>query len=166
VSPALLDYERVPKAAFRAFATACAPVIVVADRPAETYPPGATLALDVHAVSDLRHPLPEIEAAAVVAWPGGSRRFRWSGGIPADSCVRIGRVAATVPEDARPGPLTVNLLLRWTVSGAAGAFGTAGASGASGAAGAFGAAGASGASGGVTLIRNRYESRVSAKSPL
>jgi beta-mannosidase len=112
VSRALLDHDRRPKAAWEALVAACAPVIVVADRPAAEYAPGARLDLDVHAVSDLRRPLTEIEASAVLSWAGGSRRFRWSGGIPADSCVRIGRVSATVPDEA--GPLVLDLRLQWS----------------------------------------------------
>jgi beta-mannosidase len=113
VSRALLDHERVAKPAYGALLAAAAPVIVVADRLATEYPAGATIELDVHAVSDLRRPLPEIEATAVLSWPGGSRRFRWSGGIPADACVRIGEVIATVPNDAPAGPLRLDLTLSW-----------------------------------------------------
>ena len=112
VSRALLDHDRRPKAAWEALVAACAPVVVVADRPAAEYTPGARLELDVHAVSDLRRPLTDIEASAVLSWAGGSRRFRWSGGVPADSCVRIGRISTTLPDEA--GPLRLDLRLQWS----------------------------------------------------
>jgi beta-mannosidase len=113
VSRSLLDHERVAKDGYGALCAACAPVIVVAGPPLAAYPPGATIDLAVHAVSDLRHPLDGIEATAELTWPGGSRRWGWSGAVPADSCVRIGRIKATVPDDAPPGPLRIDVALHW-----------------------------------------------------
>ena len=135
VSRALVDHERIPKPAYPALVAAAAPVIVVADRPAAAYLPGSPVDLGVHAVSDLRRPVPEVEATAVVSWPGGSQLFRWAGGIPADSCVRIGQVRAVIPEGTPAGPLHVDLTLRWNGDAHPG---------------------------GVTSVTNRYESRVAA----
>src|SRR5205807_5731066 len=50
VTWAVLDHRRVPKAAHASLVEACAPVIVVADRPAASYAPGDAISLDVHVV--------------------------------------------------------------------------------------------------------------------
>lgn len=113
VTWSVLDHERVPKTGYRAVMEACAPVIVTADRPDESYSPGDQVDLDVHAVSDLREALPDAVATAVLSWPGGRRAWRFAGDIPADSCVRIGGVSETVPPGTRAGPLRLDLRLRW-----------------------------------------------------
>ncbi len=114
VSWSILDHDRVPKAGYHAVAGACAPVIVTADRPPETYAPGGVVSLDVHAVSDLRRPLEGAEALAVLRWPGGARRWRFAGEVPADSCVRVGRVVHVLPASLPPGGgVTLDLELRW-----------------------------------------------------
>jgi beta-mannosidase len=105
----VLDHERAPKAGYHAVADACRPVIVVADRPAATYRPGQTLALDVHVVSDLRHPLAGVEVDATLAWNGGAHRWRWGGDVEADGCERVGTLQAVVPD--APGDLTLTLTL-------------------------------------------------------
>lgn len=110
---ALLDHRRRPKPAFAALAAACAPVVVVADRPAASYRPGERARLAVHAVSDLRRPLPGAELRADLAWPGGGRRWRFGGEVGADSVARIGVLDATIPPDTPPGALTWSLELRW-----------------------------------------------------
>jgi beta-mannosidase len=109
VTWSVLDHERVPKRALEALAAACAPVIVVATRPAEVYRAGQQLALDVHAVSDLRHPVEGVTAHASLSWKGGSRDWSWHGDLPADDCVRIGAVHLEVPD--APGPLALDLSL-------------------------------------------------------
>jgi beta-mannosidase len=113
VSWSVLDHHRQPKAGYGAMAAACAPVIVVADRLAATYRPGARMRLAVHAVSDLRRPLTGVTATAEMAWPGGSRAWGFTGDVAADSCVRIGRIDLTLPTDTPPGPLTLELGLAW-----------------------------------------------------
>jgi beta-mannosidase len=113
VSWSILDDQRRPKSAYQAVAAACAPVIVTAQRPQDTYRPGDRLTLDVHAVSDLRGPLDSALATAVVRWPGGQKEWRYGGAVPADSCVRIGRVDLALPASAGTGPLVVELGLRW-----------------------------------------------------
>jgi beta-mannosidase len=113
VSWSVLDHRRRPKAGYAALAAACAPVIVVADRPAATYRAGDRIRLAVHAVSDLRRPLAGVTATAELAWPGGRRTWRFVGDVAADSCVRIGRLDATLPTDVGAGPLTLDLALDW-----------------------------------------------------
>ena len=105
----VLDHQREPKLGFDALAAACAPVIVVADRPDAEYRPGQAMALDVHVVSDLRGPVPGATVTARLGWPDGEHRWRWQGDIPADACVRVGTVQALVP--ATVGPLTLDLEL-------------------------------------------------------
>ncbi|MGI8758270.1 MAG: hypothetical protein ACR2K0_03090, partial [Acidimicrobiales bacterium] len=106
---AVLDHCRVPKPGYAALAAACRPVIVVAERPPATVAPGATLALDVHVVSDLRVALDKAVVEARLVWTGGDHRWRWQGDIPADDCVRVGTVPIVVPDAA--GPLTLELRL-------------------------------------------------------
>jgi beta-mannosidase len=114
VSWSVLDHERAPKLGFEALAAACAPVIVVADRPEPTYTPGDHVGLDVHAVSDLRHPVAAALARARLRWPGGDRTWSWEGDLPADSCVRIGRIEASIPHVVAEGPILVELDLEWS----------------------------------------------------
>jgi len=109
VSWSLLDHRRQPKPAFDALVAACAPVTVMADWPEERYRPGDRLRLALHAVSDLRRAVTGAEVRARVSWPGGQRRWRWRGDLAPDSCVRVGRISFTLPGDARPGPLRVEL---------------------------------------------------------
>jgi beta-mannosidase len=107
VTWSVLDHRRNPKAGYHALAAACRPVIVVADRLPAGTAPGDALALDVHVVSDLRHPLPDATVTAVLGWTGGSHRWGWRGDVPADACARIGTIQAVVPDE--PGPLTLDL---------------------------------------------------------
>ncbi len=109
VSWSVLDHERVPKLGLAALRAACAPVIVTADRPAATYRPGTPVALDVHVVSDLRHPLPGCAVRAEVSWPGGSHRWGFTGDVAADTVARVGTLSFLIPD--APGPLTLSLHL-------------------------------------------------------
>jgi len=109
VSNSVLDHERVPKAAYAALRAACAPVIVVADRPAASYRPGSAMALDVHVVSDRRQLLEGCTVRAELAWPGGSHRWGYVGDVPADTVVRVGTLSFMVPD--APGALTLGLRL-------------------------------------------------------
>ena len=113
MSWSILDHHRQPKAGYHAVTAACAPVIITAERPQPTYRPGDRLLLDLHAVSDLRRPVSDAVARAVVRWPGGAKVWKFSGDLPADSCVRIGRIDFTVPLGTEPGPLALELDLRW-----------------------------------------------------
>jgi len=109
VTWSVLGHDRAPKAGYDALKAACAPVIVVADRPPATLAPGTPLALDVHVVSDLRQPLEQGVVTARVTWNGGEHSWHWGGDIPADSCIRIGTLQLVVP-DAR-GSLVVDVAL-------------------------------------------------------
>ena len=117
VSWAVLDHERVPKAGYHALQAACAPVIVTADRPDATYRPGAAVALDVHVVSDLRHPLTDCVVRAHLAWPGGSHRWGFTGDVAADEVARVGTLSFVVPDV--PGSLTLDLRLEGPVQATA-----------------------------------------------
>ena len=59
----------------------------------------------MHVVSDLRKAL---DAARVVATVG-THRFGWEGDVPADSCVKVGTLEATLP--STPGDLRLELAL-------------------------------------------------------
>jgi beta-mannosidase len=114
VTWAVLDHERVPKLGYEALAAACAPVIVVADRPARSYQPGQTLNLNLHVVSDLRTSVTGARLRAELTWPGGQRHWGFEGDVPADACIRIGTLRATLPDQTDEGLLTLNLDLQWT----------------------------------------------------
>jgi beta-mannosidase len=113
VTWSVLDHERLPKRGFEALAAACAPVIVVADRPDASYRPGQSLNLNLHVVSDLRTAIPGARLRAELTWPGGQQRWAFEGDLPADSCIRIGSVRATLPSQAADGPLSLTLELQW-----------------------------------------------------
>ena len=110
VTWSVLGHDRKEKAGYSALRAACAPVIVVADRPDAVYRPGQSLALDVHVVSDLRREIDAAEVDADLSWPGGEHRWSWTGAVPADACVRVGTVQAVVPDAS--GELRLELTLR------------------------------------------------------
>jgi len=105
VTWSVLDHDRRPKTGHAALVSACAPVIVVAERPAASYPPGAEITLDVHVVSDLRRPLLGVRVVASI----GTWSVGWEGDIPADDCVRVGTIRTVAPP--RPGALRIELAL-------------------------------------------------------
>ena len=109
VTWSVVDHQREPKLGYDALAAACAPVIVVADRPDAEYRCGAPIALDVHVVSDLRTAIAGATVTARLGWRDGEHRWRWQGDIPADDCVRVGTVQAIAPD--APGSLTLDLEL-------------------------------------------------------
>ena len=109
VSTAITDHRRHHKLAFDTVVDACRPVIVVADHPASTLTVGATVALDVHVVSDLHVPLANTLCTATVRWPGGEHTWQWRGDVDADECARIGIIRFVVPD--APGDLVVDLTL-------------------------------------------------------
>jgi beta-mannosidase len=114
VTWSVLDHQRQPKAGYQALAAACAPVIVVADRPAAAYTPGQTLTFDLHVVSDLRIPISGARLRADLAWPGGRNEWMFEGDVGADDCARVGTVEARLPDDTDDGPLSLDLDLQWT----------------------------------------------------
>jgi beta-mannosidase len=100
ISPSVLDHRRRAKQGLDALAAACRPVIVVAD---PLPPAGRSLpaTLDVHVVSDRRHPLGVLTATASLTVDGTTVEHRWTGDVPADDCVLVGTVA--IPRSARHG---------------------------------------------------------------
>jgi beta-mannosidase len=109
VSCGVLDHARVPKAAWGVLRRACEPVLVVAERPPSIVTPDEQLALDVHAVNDLRQDLDPAVVDVVARWAGGRRSWRFGGAVPADDCVKVGRVELQVPQTL--GALTLDLTL-------------------------------------------------------
>ena len=109
VTWSVLDHERRPKSAHAALVAACAPVIVVAERPAPAYPSGSDLALDVHVVNDLRRTLSALQVTATLDAGGATSRTAWTGDVPSDSCTRVGTLRAVLP--ASPGPVRITLAL-------------------------------------------------------
>jgi beta-mannosidase len=109
VSWSVLDHERHPKLGYHALRWACAPVIVVADRPPAIVSPGEHLRLDVHVVNDLRDPVDPAVVDVEARWPSGSRRWRFGGSVGADECVRVGTIELDVPDTL--GALTFDLTL-------------------------------------------------------
>ncbi len=118
ISWAVLDHERHPKAGYHALVAACAPVIVVADRPAPSYGPGQPVTLAVHVVNDLRVPITGT-TTATLRWPGGSRTWRWSGDVAADAVARVGKVEAVLApfDPAAAAEVTLDVHLRWILVG-------------------------------------------------
>ena len=84
-------------------------VAVVLEHPPTAVHPGDALALDVHVVSDRRHPIEDVVVTATVSWTGGSHEWRWGGAVPADGCVRVGTMSVVVPDVA--GELRVEATL-------------------------------------------------------
>jgi beta-mannosidase len=109
ISWSLLDHNRVAKPAYQALIDACRPVIIVADRFDQHLTAGTSVAIDVHAISDLRIDLEEVDVTAHLIFPGGESRWQWRGRAPADECEYIGSVAFIVPDE--PGPVTMDLTL-------------------------------------------------------
>jgi beta-mannosidase len=109
ISWSLLDHDRVAKPAYQALIDASRPVIIVADRFDRHLVGGQSVAVDVHAVSDLRVDLDNVDISAHLAFPGGSSEWKWRGNVPADECEFIGSVAFVVPDE--PGPVTLDLTL-------------------------------------------------------
>ncbi len=90
-------------------ADACAPVIVVADRPPSLVSPGERLELDVHVVNDLRVDVDPAVVDVHARWAGGERSWRFGGGAPADDCARVGTIELEVPDTL--GALVIDLTL-------------------------------------------------------
>ena len=83
--------------------------LVVADRPPSIVTPDEPLALDVHAVNDLRDAVDPAVVDVVAKWAGGERRWRFGGAVGADECVKVGRIEFDVPHTL--GALTFDLTL-------------------------------------------------------
>jgi len=98
ISWGILDVRRSPKAAYQAVSDACQPVIIVADLLPPILPQGSPFAVDVHVVSEYRHPLAGATATATLHWPGGRHIWTWSGELAADGCTRVGTMQFVVPD--------------------------------------------------------------------
>ena len=109
VSWSVLDHERRPKLGWEALRKACAPVIVVADRPPDLVGAGDLLRMDVHVVNDRREAVEPAVVDVTATWAGGSRHWRFGGGVGADDCVRVGTLELDVPDAS--GTLTIDLRL-------------------------------------------------------
>jgi beta-mannosidase len=110
VTPSVLGHDRQPKIGCGALAAACQPVIVVADRLPAAVRAGTALDLDVHIVSDLRHPLTRCVVSARLQWSGGEQReWTFGGDVDADACVLVGHVRTTVPDAVGPLSLVLEL---------------------------------------------------------
>lgn len=109
VSWSVLDHERRPKLAWETLKRACAPVIVVADRPPALVTPDESISLDVHVVNDLHKPIELAEVDIVARWAGGQRRWRFGGNVGADECVKVGNITFDIPHTL--GGLTFDLTL-------------------------------------------------------
>jgi beta-mannosidase len=148
VSAAVLDHDRRPKAAYGALQAACAPVLVVAQWPAASYASSSDLVLEVHVVNDLGQALAGAKVEATLRWPGGGRRWQFGGEVGGRDCTFVGRLKAALPSLARlPAPpggagavASWPLVLELELRWA----------------------------GGTELVRNRYESSITAggESPL
>ncbi len=103
---AVLGHDRSPKLAYQALKAACAPVIIVVDRPPAQVRPGERLALDVHVVSDLRTPIEAAKVHVTVAWDGGSLDWTFGGDVEADSVVKVGGLDFAAPEVSGPVLIT------------------------------------------------------------
>ncbi len=111
VSHSVLGHDRRPKAGYEALASACAPVSVICDPLPVSARPGDRIEADIHVVSDRRIALEDM-IVSVHLYLGEEKVGHgrsWTGSIPPDSCVRIGRLDLLVP--ASTGDLVVELVL-------------------------------------------------------
>jgi len=115
ISASVADHERREKPAAGAVRAACAPVLVVADRLPQFVESGSRLDIDVHVVNDLREPLDFAVVDAVASWPGGERRWRFGGEVPADDVVKVGRLRLDRWEAGEAGEM--ELVLHLTAGG-------------------------------------------------
>ena len=112
VTWSVIGHDRQPKLGYEAVRTACRPVIVVADRLPATLAPGAAVHQDIHVVNDLRTNLIGAVVHASLEGGGLSKRWSWQGDIPANSCVRVGTITASVPLNLSVAPPHLNGALR------------------------------------------------------
>jgi len=99
VTCSVLGDDRLPKPGYDALKVACQPVIVVVERPPDHVHPGDTVELDVHLISDARISYGDMIVRIHLSCEGEVRRtWTWQGDIPADECVRVGRITFDVPD--------------------------------------------------------------------
>jgi beta-mannosidase len=109
VSASLVGSDGRQKLSYRSVADACQPVIVVADRLPARVVPGQPIAVDIHVVSDLAHPVENAVIDATISWAGDTHRWRFSGPIEADAVTRVGTLSWVVPD--APGLATLTVML-------------------------------------------------------
>lgn len=105
----VLDHDRRAKPALETLVDACRPIIVTGQAPPSVVTPGQELALDVHAISDLRTdrgPLRVTARAHLGSWRAVQV---WEGWLAADSVVFVGTLTFTVPDTT--GALVIDLVL-------------------------------------------------------
>lgn len=110
ISFSVLDHRGEPKPAFRALSDACRPVIVVADPFPASLVAGTSVELDLHVVNDRRRALTDLRLDAALIDPDGVHRWSFGGEVPADTCVKVGRIVWRVPISW--GDVTLDLTLR------------------------------------------------------
>jgi len=112
VTWSVLGHDRQAKAGYAALADACSPVLLVSDPLPAAARPGDRLVADLHVVNDLRIALDDmiLSVHLLLGEEEVARGRSWTGSVPADSCVRVGRLDLLVP--AATGELAVELVLR------------------------------------------------------
>jgi beta-mannosidase len=105
VTWSVVDHLRIRKAGYDALREASAPVLVMADWPAETYAPGHRIRLDLWVVSELRRPLGGLRLVTHFA----GVEEEWAGDVAADSVVRVGTFEADAPSEKGTHLLTLGL---------------------------------------------------------
>ena len=98
VSWSLVDHAGVAKPAAAAVRTACAPVLVVIERPPDVVSPGDDLRLAVHVVNDLRTAVDPAVIDVEATWAGGQRQWRFGGDVAADTVAKVGTISLSVPD--------------------------------------------------------------------
>ncbi|MEZ5280828.1 MAG: hypothetical protein R2770_10165 [Acidimicrobiales bacterium] len=106
ISCAVIGSDRRPKPALAALATACSPVLAIADPLPTTVQPGVEHKQVIHVVSDLRQ---SIDAKLEVKLTSEMEPRVWifEGTLGADSVNRVGDIAWTVP--AAAGQISIEL---------------------------------------------------------
>lgn len=101
ITAALLDHDRRPKPAWKAFVAACAPVIAVLESPPLSLATDDLLRLELHVVNDLRRGLAGLSTTVSMAWSDDPddvlQRAGWTGEIGPDAVARVGAIRFRVP---------------------------------------------------------------------
>lgn len=94
----------------------CAPLLVMAEWPADAYAPRSRLSLQVHVVNETADGLEGAVVTASAIWPGGGREVRFTGGVRPSGVTYVGRLQVTLPSGpghgGGPWPLGIDLELR------------------------------------------------------
>jgi beta-mannosidase len=113
VTGSVLGHDRTPKPGYASLQAACAPVIVLAGRLAETLHADEPLTIPVYAINDRRISFSDMVVTLHLhwSWHGTTQhlQWRWQGELPADCATRVGLIDTTVP--AADGHLAVRVEL-------------------------------------------------------